>query len=151
MSGVEENGDLSDPSNATKRPHIDNQVSIPVRCPTLGNGDRRGPRGTHLLHGAGGFFRCHPLSLLDVHCPSRTSCRDEKVGLPAEKCGNLDDVHDASDRFGLEGLVDVREEGQASLFPHPSQALEPDLKAHAAGRINLRPIRFVEGRLEDDG
>src|SRR5213075_2897989 len=72
--------------------------------------DGRSSGRANLVHGAAHAFGVKPLALLDVHACVRAPGRDEQISLAAEKCWDLQYVHDLRGRCALLGKMNIRKD-----------------------------------------
>ena len=103
-----------------------------------------------LRGGVGHVLRGQELRFLDVDDLPRSGGGDKKVGLAAQECGDLNDVHDAPDGLCLPALVDVRDHGDAGGLLDRCQLFQPLLQSRAAPGFQGGAVCLVEGGLSLD-
>ena len=79
-------GGLAQPGEV---PHVDDEVAVAEKRSALGDRDVVASATAHLLDRACHRLGGHPLPLLHVDRPAGATGRDQQIGLPAEKCGDL--------------------------------------------------------------
>src|SRR5579872_3024290 len=94
--------------------------------------------------------RREELSLFHIDRPPRPRRGDEKVGLPAEKGRNLQDIDRLGDEAALARLVYVGEDGKAEAFPDFREDRQRLFEADAARGPASRTVGLVERSLEDE-
>jgi hypothetical protein len=85
------------------------------------------------------------LPLLDIDRLAGARGGNEKIGLTAEKGGDLQDVHHLCGRGALVGLMHVGDDGKAERLLNLGEDRQRCLEADAAGARGARPVRLVEG------
>lgn len=101
-------------------PHVHDEIVVAEAGAALGEQDaaRAGELSDHPAH----LPRRHELTLLHVDGFSGGGAGEQKVGLPAEEGGHLEEVHHLGDRTGLFGKVDVGGDGHAEPLPAAARA-----------------------------
>src|SRR5258708_4915651 len=88
------------------------------------------------------------LALLDIDNLSSVARFQQKIGLTAEECRDLEDVGHLRRRGSLGGFVDIGQDGETP-FSQTSEDLKPFGETGSAVAIDARAVRLVERRLED--
>ncbi len=130
--------------------HVDDEVVVSERRPPFREKDPRVAGLRHLLrsvlHVSGG----EELSLLDVHSPPGPPRSHEKLGLTAEKRGDLQHIRNGCSDGRFSFRVDVGDDREAELlldfFEDPQRFLRPQ----TGERCRARPICFLVRRLKDE-
>jgi hypothetical protein len=94
--------------------------------------------------------RREELPLLHVHGLPCACRRDEQIGLPRQKCGDLQDVNHGGRRGRVRGLVNIGQDGEPRTGPDLAKRGQSRVKAGAAERRTGCAVRLVVGGLEDD-
>jgi hypothetical protein len=137
-------------AHAGEAAHVDHEVAIPEERAPLGERHIRAATGAYLLHRAEHGLGLHPLPLLHVHRPPRTTRREEQIGLAAEERRDLEDIYDLCDCRRMGRLVDVGEERQAARGTGGLERAEALLETRAAGSVDPRAVGLVEAGLQTD-
>jgi len=87
--------------------HVDDEVIVAEGRAALGQQNGLVALRQDLVDDVLHVARRHELSLLDVHRLARRRRRQDQIGLPAEKGGNLDHVEDLGGRIDLAHLMHV--------------------------------------------
>jgi len=95
MRGVVEHPRASCHPEPSKAPHVYDEVTVTEKGTPFCDRRRIRAAETDLGNRASHGFRGHPLALLDVHRFSLGPHGDEQIRLAAEKCWDLEDIHDA--------------------------------------------------------
>ena len=103
----------------------------------------------HLLNGVPHVPRRNKLSLLDIHPAAALPCRDQQVGLPAQKRGYLQHVHGFGHSRHVGGLVDVGQHGNPEGFANLAENAKTFLKTRPAKAADRGAIGLVVRGLED--
>ena len=119
MSRVEQNGGSRSAPQASKAPHIHDQISVPERRAPFRHSEILAPTLPHFLHCARHLLRSHPLALLHIDGKSGCPGGEEQVGLTAEERGNLQGVHHVGRGTSLLRPVHVGEKRESSRVAHP--------------------------------
>ena len=90
------------------------------------------------------------LAFLDVDCGPCLPCRQKKIGLPAQKGRNLEDVNGSGGFLALLGQVNIRQCGSADRATNLIENCEAVTDAGAAGRGKGGPVSFVKAGFEDE-
>ena len=128
--------------------HVDDEVLIAERRAALRDEDALVPDFASLVQNVLRLLGRKELALLHADRFSGARRGGDEIGLPAEKCRNLQDVEHFGGAFGLLPFVNVGKQRQARLVLHSAQDVEPFLEARPAERLDRRPIRLVKRRLE---
>ena len=129
---------------------IGDERVVAERNPALGDEHVAISRSGDLRHHVGHVPRREKLALLDIDRPPGLRRRDEEVGLPAQKCRDLQDV----DRFrgvrALGRLVHIGEHGNAELVSDLGEDRQRRLEPEAARTPRAGAVRLVERSLVDE-
>lgn len=152
VRGVEDHRGRTGLTHPREAPHIDHEVTIAEEGASLGHRDRRPRRSrrAHLRDRADHPFRVHPLPLLHVHGLPRRPCRLEEVGLSAEEGRDLEDVGHLCRGGALLREMHIGEDRETGARSYAIERGEPFLQPRTTRRADVRAIRLVEARLEDD-
>src|SRR5688572_6414656 len=148
MRHIEHNG-AAKALHDWKRSEIHNKVVVAERRAAFREHESSASGLARLINDVLHFPRCEKLALLDVDDPPGFRGRNDQVGLPAKKSGNLKDIHYLSDSIGLPGLVNIGQDGDSDFASRVPQDLEPFLHPRAAEGLNRTAIGFVERCLEN--
>lgn len=91
------------------------------------------------------------LAFFDIYDPSTLGGSHDKIGLAAEKGGNLEHIDILSGNFDVLRRVDIGRDGHAPLSPDLGEKLTTVLHAGSAKRADGCAIGFVIRGLEDKG
>jgi len=130
---------------------IDDQVVIAERGTALGEEDALVARGADFLEAVAHVPWSNELAFLDVDgAPGFAGC-DEQVGLTAEESGNLEHVGGFCNGFAVGRLVNVSEDGKASVLGQATEDAHALLEAGTAKAFRAGAIGLVVAGFEDEG
>ena len=145
VGGVVHDGRAAGGSQAREIAHVHHEIAVPEERPALGDGDLGRAAGPDLLDGAAHAVGGHPLPLLHVHRPARSSDGHQEIRLAAEECGDLEDVGNLRGGRHLVRLVNVRENRQPGGAADLREGTEAPLEPGSARALEARAVRLVVG------
>ena len=89
------------------------------------------------------------LPFFDIHCARLAGNLSDKVGLPAEKSGNLENVEITGCRIDLLKAMDVGKDRDIERFPDLFQNCKPPGQTGSPIAVARGPVRLVIGGFED--
>jgi hypothetical protein len=150
MRGIENDGESGSPHDR-KRAHVDHEVVVPKRRTPLCEKHLLIPGHDHLFRREPHIGRSEELSFFDVDDLSGPSRSLQKLGLTAEKCRNLQDIHNLGSLDGIFGRMNIRQYRDTKLFPHLGKYVKRFIIAYRHKGTSTCPIRLLIGRFEDEG
>ena len=149
VGGVKDDG--RETAHDGERAEIYDQVVIAERRTALGEEDAVVARGADFLEAVAHVPRGDELTFLDVDGTAGFAGCDEKVGLAAKKCGNLENVGGFCDGFAVGWLVDISEDGKASVFGDLAKDADALFEAGTAKTFRAGAVGLVVAGFEDEG
>lgn len=153
MSSVEDDGGKL--PQGGKRAHVDDEVVVAETGSPFGEGDAVAAALANLLDGMAHVGGSDKLAFLDVDGPSMLlccfGCGDEKVGLPAEEGGYLEDVHSLGDTSAVLGGVDIGEDWEIICFGYSPEDASAFHDTRSAEAMDRGSVGLVIAGLEDIG
>src|SRR5262245_57930419 len=151
MSSIEDDG--SEFAQDWERAHVDDEVVVPEAGSALGEGDTVAATFADFLDGVTHVGRSDELALLDIdgaiELAGGVGGCDEKVGLAAEKCGDLKQIDGLGNTRAVFGGMDVGEDGEIILLgdrPEDAGAFDDSRATEAMDR---GAVGFVVAGFED--
>ncbi len=150
MRGVEDHRRAGGAREDRQRAHVGDEGIVTEGRPTLGHQHvgiaGRGNLGDDVRH----VPRRQELSLLDVDDASGRGGGEEEIGLPTQKGGNLQHVHDFSNARALLCLVHVGEDGHAERLADFRKDWQSAIEADAAVAPRAGTVGLVERGFVDE-
>ena len=133
-----------------ERAEIDDQVVVAEGGAALGEEDALVAGGANFLDAVTHVGRRDELTFFDVDGTAGFSCGYEQVSLTTEKRRNLEDIDGFGGDLAVGGLVDVSQDGEASIFGDAAENARALRQAGPAKTFHAGAVGLVVAGFEDE-
>ena len=127
-----------------QRAHVGNERVIAERCAAFTEHHPVITGRLGFLHDIRHVPRGKKLALFDIQGFTGFSGGDDQIGLAAQKCGNLDDVHGLRNRGTLIRQMDIGQYRAAMGFAYFGEDRQAFSQPHATQAVQRCPVRLIE-------